>query len=75
VINERDLEPLTPEQERTVQMLAEYWAEKLEKDLLRTLMGQPSEYAQSLRAAKVEPPSEPAQSKWPGPLICTTGMT
>lgn len=72
VISERDLEPLTPEQERTAQILAEYWAEKFEKDLMRQLTGGMSEYAQSLRAAKVEPPTDPKPAKWGSWIDLTT---
>jgi hypothetical protein len=46
-----DLEPLSPEEEEHAQKLAAYWAKKFEEDLIRQLMGGPSEYEHSLRAA------------------------
>ena len=50
VIDEADLDPLTPE----MQALSDYWTKKLEEDLMRQLMGQSSDYGQSLRAAGVK---------------------
>jgi hypothetical protein len=40
-------EPLT----ETEQYLCDWWAKRIEEDLRRQLLGQPSEYEQSLRAA------------------------
>jgi hypothetical protein len=43
-------DPIEPLNERE-QMLCDWWAKKIEEDLIRQLLGKPSEYQQSLRAA------------------------
>jgi hypothetical protein len=51
VITEADLEPLSTLQEEQAKALADYWAKKLEQDLMRQLTGGSSEFQESLRAA------------------------
>ncbi|WP_029083430.1 hypothetical protein [Bradyrhizobium sp. th.b2] len=45
---------MTPEREAQAQKLSEYWAKKIEEELMRQLLGSPSEYEHSLRAAGIQ---------------------